>query len=92
MPSWEIMFWKRTLLKYVHIYTYIYKTQSLNIYISALQVHFLEWRLTCLGKRLYIYVYVATLVVSPVMLAELLEHRSCMGSGHGHVKLITYDD
>ena len=59
MPSSEIKFWKRPLHKYKHIGAYIHiceklfiKTQSLNLALNlALQVHFLEWRLTRSGKR-----------------------------------------
>ena len=55
----EIMFRKRSLHKYVHIYTYVKsslpKTQSLNLAL-ALQAHFLGWRLTRFGKELFIYV------------------------------------
>ena len=61
MPSSEIMFCKRALHKYVHVYAYIHickklfaKTQSLNLAL-ALQAHFfLEWRLTRFGKELFI--------------------------------------
>ena len=67
MPSSEIMFWKRALFKYVHIYVCIHiymvceklfaKLQSLNLAL-ALQAHLLEWRLTRFGKQLFIYMYI----------------------------------
>ena len=58
----EIMFWKRTLHKYVvYIYAHICiceklltKTQSLYSTLP-LQAHFLGWRLTRFGKELFIW-------------------------------------
>ena len=72
MPSSEVMFWKRALHKYVHVYTYIYileklftKTQSLNSALT-LQTHFREWRFTRFGKELFICVHGSSELLQPV--------------------------
>ena len=61
MTSFEIMFWKRALHKYIHIYAYIHtceklftRVQPLNLAL-ALQAQFLEWRLTRFGEELFTY-------------------------------------
>ena len=55
------MFWKSVPHKFINICIYIYicekfffKAQSMNLEL-ALQAHFLEWRLMCFGKELFIY-------------------------------------
>ena len=65
MANSEIVFWGRALHKYVniyaytHIYIYIYeelfsKTQFTNLRFTF-KTHIVEWRLTRLGKELFMY-------------------------------------
>ena len=71
MPSSEIMFWNRVLHKYVHIYAYIRMSKALYQnrifeFSVAFQVHFLEWRLSHLGKELFKYNVFPTRLLSVV--------------------------
>ena len=59
MPSFEIIFWKRVLRKYVHTYMYICeklfsKTQSITLELALRAHFFLELRLSHFGKELFI--------------------------------------
>ena len=73
MSSSEIMFWKRALHNYVHIYIknicekVFSKTLSLNLTL-ALQAHFGEWRLMRFGKELFIPFFFLLNMLLPILM------------------------
>ena len=55
--SLEIILWKRVLYEYVHGCAYVkshFLKTPINEFGITLQFHFLEWRLSCFGKELFI--------------------------------------
>ena len=78
---------------YVHIYAYLFsKTWYLNLALAS-QDRFLDWRLTCFGKELFVCHLIAW-HSGPGGVADLVEHwsrlREIMGLNPSWVKPMTY--
>ena len=71
MPSSELMFWKRTLHKYVHTDAFMKgKTYSMKL-VLTLQTHFSNWRLSRFGKELFIYTHIFTYIYIHIYIYRL---------------------